>query len=228
VTESEFWTCLEYLACAELERNHASRERGLWCDGFVPVAFSVDGHPPHISGQAWVADHKRQWQWPFTLRLRRRYESRADVPWADVLPASDETGWLDVDVHAGSIALSPPPSRILAGEVAGQRASPKAGSEEDLQGCVELARTSGSAVEVLGAGLPSDRFVRVLLVLARRWGDPDHPGDERWRGHLTLPDGPLAAWDFENHAISLALEHHEVVLRWHRLAGTSVEVGQHP
>jgi len=115
MTEREFWTHLEYLACGELERIQASRELGLWCDGFVPESFAVDGHPPRITGQAWVADHTYQWRWPFTLRLRRRYESRADVPWAEVLPAPDETGWLDVDVDAKSITLVPPPSRPLAG-----------------------------------------------------------------------------------------------------------------
>lgn len=225
MTESEFWSQLELLTCGELARVEAARALGLWCDGFVPETYNMGENPPRISGRAWIAaGQKGQKQWPFVLQLRRRYEGRTLVPWASLLPSREEHGWLEVDLEARRLRIRPPASPMRMGQ--GLRPSgsqTKAGSEDDLDDCLRLAQESLLPVEVLGAEVPEDRFIRLLLILARRWGDPDHPCVESWRCHLDVPSTMLAVWDFDYHAVSLALQDDVLALRWHMPSSTASE-----
>lgn len=215
MTEGEFWSQLQFLTCGELARIEAARALGLWCDGFVPETYHMEDNPPRISGRAWIAaGQKGQEQWPFVLELRRRYEGRTVVPWASLLPSREESGWLEVDLEARRLQIRPPASRILLGQGLRPTGSQmKAGSEDDLDDCLRLAQESLLPVEVLGGGVPEDRFTRLLLVLARRWGDPDHPCMESWRNHLGIPGTMLAVWDFDYHAVSLTLQDGVLALR---------------
>lgn len=107
VDESDYWTALEFRVSrefAELPENHL---RFLWCDGFSPERYLLDGPSPSISGRAWIGNGPNQEQWEFTLFLDRPAGSRSEVDWAALLPSENATRWLAVDPLGKRIQIEP-------------------------------------------------------------------------------------------------------------------------
>lgn len=217
MTEAEFWMKMEFLACGELERIASARGLGLWCDGIEARDYRLTEHPAKVLGEAWIAyGQKNQERWRFELKLRQRARDRVSIVWSAALPTEADEGWLEIDVEAKFLRLLPPAPRAAMTRSSGPGA--KAGVDEDLDGCLELARESRLPVEVLGAGLPEDRFLRLVLAFTQRFGDPDHPGDYDWRGHFGARSGMFVVWDFDFYAVTVSLLNGEVLLQWHRPA----------
>jgi hypothetical protein len=105
--ETDFWSCLEYRVCRELQGSLDPQLRYFWCDGFLPEDYLIAGEPPTVSGQAWICRGSSQDRWEFTLVLPRPIGSRADIDWAALLPPEDMTGWLSMDRTARRIRIEP-------------------------------------------------------------------------------------------------------------------------
>lgn len=105
MTESDFWTSLEYRICSEMS---GMRERSLknhWCDGLVATQLHLQGRP-RITGMAWFGETGQE-EWGFTLYLRRRYRSRGEIVWATLLPGEYLTGWLEIDLKEKHLRMDP-------------------------------------------------------------------------------------------------------------------------
>lgn len=48
-----------------------------------------------------------QEEWKFTLILKHRAGTRADIAWASLLPAESVTGWLTFDPSAKALRIEP-------------------------------------------------------------------------------------------------------------------------
>jgi len=94
--EKKFWLDLEWRVCRELAGMRDNRLRSLWCDGFSPESYLLNGVNPRITGKVWMAGGPDS-QWDFTLVLRQPVASRDTVQWSTLLPAEDVTYWLSVD-----------------------------------------------------------------------------------------------------------------------------------
>jgi hypothetical protein len=54
----------------------------------------LDDPVPRIVGRAWIVEGQRQENWEFTLYLKHRYVSRADIPWELLPPRKTRlVGW---------------------------------------------------------------------------------------------------------------------------------------
>ena len=104
--ESDFWPCLEYRVCGELAGLPDRRLRGLWCDGFIPEHYVLDGPSPHIIGRAWMGSQSQE-PWTFTLLLDRPVESRERIPWSALLPPPEVTRWLTIDLTGQRLVIEP-------------------------------------------------------------------------------------------------------------------------
>jgi hypothetical protein len=111
VTETDFWTRLEYRVSREFESMNG--RRFLWCDGFVPQEYLVDDAEPRIEGMVWIGNGRRHDQWVFELMLGHHTRSLEDVPWAALLPSDSETGWLVVDVDLRHVRIVPSNPRAV-------------------------------------------------------------------------------------------------------------------
>lgn len=111
MTETDYWTRLEYRVCREFESMN-SPLRFLWCDGFVPQEYFVDDTDPRIEGLVWSGNGRRQEQCAFELVLGHHARSLEDVPWAALLPPDSATGWLFVDVDLRHVRIVPSNSRV--------------------------------------------------------------------------------------------------------------------
>jgi hypothetical protein len=81
--------------------------RSLWCDGFLPERYVLEGAAPHITGVAWICKGSWQQPWEFRLDLGGPVRSKDNIPWEELLPAEDLTAWLAVDVEGRRIRVSP-------------------------------------------------------------------------------------------------------------------------
>lgn len=98
MTEADYFRHLEMRVSRELEGMRRKELRGMWCDGFLPEKFVVTPGGSHVAGKVWMDDGRHsQSLWNFVLLLGRSRAERADVNWAEFLPADDVTGWLYVD-----------------------------------------------------------------------------------------------------------------------------------
>ena len=95
MSETEFWTRLEYRVSSELAQFDDNRLRFLWCDGFVPERVERRDDALFIVGHAWFGNDGQD-QTPFALLLGSSNVSRETVNWAALLPNEDETEWLAV------------------------------------------------------------------------------------------------------------------------------------
>lgn len=112
MTETDYWTRLEYRVSREFESMN-SPVRFLWCDGFVPQEYLVDDAEPRIEGLVWIGNGRRQDRWAFELMLGHQARSLEDVRWAALLPPDGETGWLSVDVDLRRVRIVPSNSRAV-------------------------------------------------------------------------------------------------------------------
>lgn len=105
--EAEYWSSLEYRVCREFDGIEQCRALRLWCDGFIPFQYELDGELPSIRGVAWICPGQDQQRWEFTLRLNQQPASREDIVWDALLPAEGVTQWLALDFRAKHIEMVP-------------------------------------------------------------------------------------------------------------------------
>ena len=109
MTEDEFWPRLEFRVSAEFRGMEEDALRFLWCDGFVPQDYALDGPVPAIRGRAWIGN--RQEEWGFVLLLPPGEMDRSSFDWSCLLPAADVTGWLSADPLGRRLEIEPAAAR---------------------------------------------------------------------------------------------------------------------
>ncbi len=107
MTESEFWTKLEYRLCAELAGLEDRRHRHFWCDGLIPLNYVLEGEAPRITGRAWICNGDQQAEWEFTLLLPHSHSSQHAIAWESLVPPDDLTGWMTFNEEAKEIEIDP-------------------------------------------------------------------------------------------------------------------------
>lgn len=107
MTEADFWVCLEYRVCREFAGQTDRELRRLWCDGFVPREYHLEGPEPRIAGRAWIVQGQRQSEWDFVLFLPRAFDSVEAIDWAALLPPDNITNWLALDVPGECLQIDP-------------------------------------------------------------------------------------------------------------------------
>jgi hypothetical protein len=115
VDESDFWTRLEFRICSELRSSDEGHLRYYWCDGLLPGRRARQGGKLHITGHAWIGQHKQSGQelWTFTL-LASSDADPEDVDWRELLPAEHLTGWLTLEPGDKALTIdlaAPPPDQ---------------------------------------------------------------------------------------------------------------------
>jgi hypothetical protein len=107
MTESDFWSHLEFLLCREFAGLPDNHLRFLWCDGFIPEQYILNDRSPRITGLAWIGDRPAQQQWSFSLFLNRPYGSRSEIEWQSQLPPENMTLWFAVDPQGRRLQIEP-------------------------------------------------------------------------------------------------------------------------
>ncbi len=105
--EADYWVSLEYRVCREFAGMPERRLQFMWCDGFIPCEYILDGPPPRIVGRAWICYGQRQAEWKFTLLLPRPFGSREQIDWASLFPPENMTRWLALDEAGRRIEIEP-------------------------------------------------------------------------------------------------------------------------
>jgi hypothetical protein len=102
--ERKFWLGLEFRVCRELRK--LPDYRYLWCDGFLPESYELDGSPRAITGDVWIGTGpRRQEKWSFTLILPSFASSPSGMAWSALVPPEELTGWLAVDTQKRELNL---------------------------------------------------------------------------------------------------------------------------
>jgi hypothetical protein len=108
VNESDFWNCLEYRVCGEIDGLKRPDLRRFWCDGFIPDRYDLTGPSPRITGRVWMGiGTSEQQEWEFALLLGSPVGSRDDLDWSALLPLPNVTRWLSVDPIEKRLVLEP-------------------------------------------------------------------------------------------------------------------------
>jgi hypothetical protein len=107
MTESDYWSCLEFRVSGEFYGMPQNHFRFRWCDGFDPQFYLLEGPSPRIIGRAWICNDQDQENWEFTLFLDAPVASRSAIDWASLLPPRDVTRWLAIDIATKRIQIEP-------------------------------------------------------------------------------------------------------------------------
>jgi hypothetical protein len=107
MVESDYWMALEFRICREFAGMPDNHLRFLWCDGFVPVQYLLDGPLPCINGRAWICNGPKQDEWGFTLFLNQPIGSRLEIEWNALVPPENVTRWIAVDPVGKRIEIEP-------------------------------------------------------------------------------------------------------------------------
>ena len=107
MTEDEYWSRLEYRLCYEMTGVDEWYRARYWCDGIYPTELRLDQAPPVIQGQAWIGWDSGMESWKFELVLPRAFAARELLPWEELLPPDDQTGWLDLDTEHKCLRIEP-------------------------------------------------------------------------------------------------------------------------
>ena len=105
--EADYWLSLEYRLCHEFAGMPENHLRFLWCDGFIPEQYRLDGPSPQITGRAWICNGRRQQEWEFSLFLTHPVGSRAEINWRSLLPPANVTRWLAIEPAGKRIQIEP-------------------------------------------------------------------------------------------------------------------------
>ena len=105
MNENEYWISLEYRVCHEFAGMPEIHLRNLWCDGFIPDQYSLEGASPCVTGRVWICNGPKQEQWQFTLFMNHLVTSELHVDWSSLLPPRNKTNWLLVDLTHRSIRI---------------------------------------------------------------------------------------------------------------------------
>ncbi|MFB9852694.1 hypothetical protein ACFFMR_20160 [Micromonospora andamanensis] len=104
--EQDFWVRLEFRVCAEFQGFEDRHLRWYWCDGLVPEEYELLAAEPCIRGRAWCGPSGQE-PWRFVLHIGRGARTRAEIPWAALLPSEGATGWLSPDPGSKTLLMSP-------------------------------------------------------------------------------------------------------------------------
>ncbi|MBX7266479.1 hypothetical protein KIF24_10860 [Micromonospora sp. Llam7] len=104
--EQDFWLRLEFRICAEFQGFEDRHLRWYWCDGLVAEKYDLLTAAPCIRGRAWCGPGGQE-PWRFVLHLSPGPRTRAEIPWAALLPGDRATGWLSPDTHNKTMLISP-------------------------------------------------------------------------------------------------------------------------
>jgi hypothetical protein len=121
MSEADFWVRLEYRLCDEFAGMPERRLQYLWCDGFIPSQYLLDGHLPRVTGKAWICNGPRQAEWDFALLLPRPYQASEEIDWAALLPPQKVTRWMALDERGRYIEIEP---AVAVPDLAGPAAAP--------------------------------------------------------------------------------------------------------
>ncbi len=105
--EKDFWGRLEFRLCREFVGMAERRLRCLWCDGFVPREYVLDGSSPQITGRCWICNGRQQAEWEFALLLLQPVGSGEEINWVSLLPAENVTRWMSLDEGRRHIEIEP-------------------------------------------------------------------------------------------------------------------------
>ena len=107
MTESEFWTALEFRVSRALRTLTDNRVRFLWCDGFVPDDQQPSGNS--VVGYALISedDGKSFEHYRFRLWLPRERHREGGIDWEAVIPPEPSADWLDVDRERKFLEIRP-------------------------------------------------------------------------------------------------------------------------
>jgi hypothetical protein len=108
MSEAQFWLMLEFRLEPEFAGLPERRYQYLWCDGFIPSEYMLDGPSPRITGKAWIANgQSHQDLWDFALLLPSPVHSREEIDWASLLPPDNVTRWMAFDEGRRYIEIEP-------------------------------------------------------------------------------------------------------------------------
>jgi hypothetical protein len=107
VDEADYWVSLEWRVGSEFAGMPQNHLRFLWCDGFIPEQYLLDGPVPCITGRAWICNGSLQEEWSFTLFLNQAVGSPKDIEWERLLPPEGVTRWLAVDLTGKRVEVEP-------------------------------------------------------------------------------------------------------------------------
>ena len=107
MSESEFWSHLEYRVCHELSGMLETHFRSRWCDGIIPTDYQINPSSPRITGRAWICVSRDQENRGFTLLLDKSVTSPSDINWESLLPPNNTTRWMALDVARKHIEFEP-------------------------------------------------------------------------------------------------------------------------
>jgi hypothetical protein len=105
--EAEYWVGLEYRLCSEFAGMRVRRQQYLWCDGFIPSQYLLDGPRPRITGKVWICNGPQQAEWDFALLLPRPVSSREEIDWGSLLTPRNVTRWMALDEGRQYIEIEP-------------------------------------------------------------------------------------------------------------------------
>jgi len=74
----------------------------------LPERYDSHAGETHISGLAWIGQHKqsRQERWEFIL-IAEHARDRDQIQWQSLLPGDRLTGWLTVDPASRTLRIDP-------------------------------------------------------------------------------------------------------------------------
>ena len=107
MSESEFWSHLEYRVCHEFSGMLEAHFRSRWCDGIIPTDYQLHLPYPRITGRAWICEGRGQENWEFTLLLDNAVASPSDINWESLLPPNNTTRWMALDLARKHIEFEP-------------------------------------------------------------------------------------------------------------------------
>jgi hypothetical protein len=107
MSETEFWSSLEFRICHELAGMTETGLNKLWCDGIGPEAYLLTDMRPRILGHAWICEDRQQQDWRFELLLSNPVASRDEISWKSLLPPENVTRWLAVEKRKKFLQIEP-------------------------------------------------------------------------------------------------------------------------
>ncbi|MEQ1695006.1 MAG: hypothetical protein ABL901_04115 [Hyphomicrobiaceae bacterium] len=104
MTEEYFWGALEYRISDELSGMEDPRLNCMCCDGICGGIIRPQSEPAYISGTVWIGP-EGQTEMQFTMTLPEGLSSGDELPWQDLFPPDNLTGWLHVDYRKRRVAI---------------------------------------------------------------------------------------------------------------------------
>ncbi len=104
MTESAFWSALEWRICRELEGMTDDALRHMWCDGVRGDIVRREAGRACLCGSIWIGKDG-QTAMQFTMVLPGDIPSKTDIVWSKLMPPEDTTAWLSVDVGRKQVTI---------------------------------------------------------------------------------------------------------------------------